>query len=148
MPTPSVYPSKVDALPVVLIGFTLIAVAGGAVVAFAEGTANGDIGGWIALGTLGFIGVVVAGLAWPVEYTLRAEGLEIRTGFLRWVVAYDSIRGIREEKTWMSGPTLSYDRWRIDYEQDEVARFVWVSPKDKQGFRKALEALLPNGEMS
>jgi len=135
----------VDTIWVVMVSLVLLMVVGGMAVAFADGTPQGQIGGWIALGTLVLVVLVVGLLAWPVEYTLCPEDLEIRTGWVRWKIAYTSISGIRAEKTWMSGPTLSHDRWRIDYEEGGMSRFVWVSPKDKEAFRKELEALLPPG---
>ncbi len=75
----------------------------------------------------------------PVQYELLQDKLVVRTGVLRSVVPLKSINHMAKCHSFMAGPTLSFDRLRIDYDNSGYAAYVLVSPEDQAEFIKQVE---------
>lgn len=97
--------------------------------------------------TMGLAGLMVAVLALlvtvlPIVWMLTSTYYEVQDGTLRVVcgplrktIALADIESVSDSRSLISSPALSLDRLKIRYSGN---RWVLVSPKDKQGFRKAL----------
>lgn len=86
--------------------------------------------------------VVGAGLpVWlllSTSYTVRGDQLVVICGPFRWRIPVASITAIVPTRSFISGPALSMDRLRIDYDQGR--RALLVSPDDQQAFIRAIES--------
>lgn len=81
-------------------------------------------------------------LWWPVwntQYRIEAEQLVITSMFLTWKIPLSAIQKISPSNNSVSSPALSLDRLRIDYQKQGKAKFILISPKDKQAFTQALQ---------
>lgn len=72
-------------------------------------------------------------------YLIEGDTLVIRSSFITWRVPIREITAITPTRSAISSPALSLDRLRIDYR----ARWILVSPDNKQAFIDALRALNP-----
>ena len=77
---------------------------------------------------------------WSTRYVVDQEQLIIRSLWFKWVIPLTAIQSVKETDHSISSPALSLDRLKIEYLQQGQTRSVLVSPKDKAGFRAALEA--------
>lgn len=93
----------------------------------------------IALPTAAFIGW----LWWGTNYTLTPTVLKIRCGPFWQTGPLSAIHAVRPTRTLLSGAALSLDRLLIRYGTRGVAI---VSPQDRDGFVRALEARCPKIE--
>lgn len=76
---------------------------------------------WTALGT---------------SYTLDARSLRIRCGPFRWTIALKEIQSVTPTRNARSGPALSLDRLRIEY---QTHHRIMISPRDQEAFLRDLE---------
>ena len=86
--------------------------------------------------------LTIAVLWWPVwntQYRIEAEQLVITSMFLTWKIPLSTIQKISPSNNSVSSPALSLDRLRIDYQKQGKAKFILISPKDKQAFTQALQ---------
>ena len=75
-----------------------------------------------------------------LHYTLEGRNLIVRSGPFRWTIDVDEITGVEKASGFMmarSSPALSLDRLRIEYGRGAS---VMVSPRDRAGFMRAIEA--------
>jgi hypothetical protein len=117
------FPTKVDLwLGAILIG-ALIASAFGIFTLLAGGE-------WLmALIVLVLLGLT-AMLIWPCEYVFFDDHLMIRSGVIKYRVAYADVASVRPTRNPLSAPAFSLDRLWID-----AGKFqCMVSPKDQEGF--------------
>jgi len=68
-------------------------------------------------------------------YIVENEQLLIRSGPFRWRINLAEITSVEPSRSLLSSPALSLDRLKIHYANHRV---VLVSPKDQQGFIRAL----------
>lgn len=86
--------------------------------------------------------LTIAVLWWPVwstQYRIDAEQLVVSSMFLTWKIPLSAIQKISPSNNSVSSPALSLDRLRIDYQKEGKAKFILISPKDKQAFTQALQ---------
>lgn len=86
--------------------------------------------------------LTIAVLWWPVwstQYRIDAEQLVVSSMFLTWKIPLSAIQKISPSNNSVSSPALSLDRLRIDYQKQGKAKFILISPKDKQAFTQALQ---------
>lgn len=86
--------------------------------------------------------LTIAVLWWPVwstQYRIEAEQLVVSSMFLTWKIPLSTIQKISPSNNSVSSPALSLDRLRIDYQKEGKAKFILISPKDKQAFTQALQ---------
>jgi hypothetical protein len=125
--------SKVDALLVVpgLVGFGLpvLLIVGG----LAEGR---PLAG--AIGPLIILAAIAPLLL--ISYELTDDEIIVRSGWLRWRMRLTRIRALKATRAMWSSPALSLDRIEI---RTERGLWLMVSPADKAGFIKAIQARVP-----
>jgi Bacterial PH domain len=86
------------------------------------------------------------GIALPISlltftrYEVDGDCLLVRSGPFRWKILLSSVRKIEATKSSASGPALSLDRLRVDYEKSGTLKSILISPLDQEGFRAAVEA--------
>lgn len=68
-------------------------------------------------------------------YSIEGPTLKVRSGPFNWKIPIDQIQSITPTKSPWSSPALSMDRLRITWGNN---RRILVSPRDKEGFAKAL----------
>lgn len=87
-------------------------------------------------------GLFVLGLpVWlllSTQYTITNDTLNIRSGPVNVDVDIQSITSITPTRSTVSSPALSLDRLEIRYGDDKK---ILVSPKDKDGFIKRIDAV-------
>ncbi|TCB35874.1 hypothetical protein E0H82_07805 [Acinetobacter sp. ANC 4910] len=86
--------------------------------------------------------LTIAVLWWPVwntQYRIEAEQLVITSLFLTWKIPLSAIQKISPSNNSIASPALSLDRLQIDYQKEDKAKFILISPKDKQAFTQALQ---------
>jgi hypothetical protein len=131
-----VFKSKVDAWLVVLVFGGVAFGFGASVVAVVrEGVRAG--GGGVVISLL-----VIAFCVWlftATDYRIDGRDLRIRSGPFRWRVAIDDIEAVTPSRNPLSSPALSMDRLLIAY----AGGALLVSPKDREGFVRALRAVKP-----
>lgn len=123
------FKSKVDAWLASLVGVALVgtcAVAAGA--AFATGT-------WAVL--LILIPVALIGsVSAPVSYTLGSHALVVRSGIMKWEIAYTDIVDIKPTRSPLSSPAWSLDRLEVSFKHTSLL----ISPVDRESFLDLLMA--------
>ncbi len=85
--------------------------------------------------------ILVFGLSLPLRYECRADGLHIRSGWMRWDIPYGSMRGAALSRNPLSSPAWSLRRVRIDLASGD---FILVSPDDRESFMEELAARCPH----
>ncbi|TDQ78094.1 PH domain-containing protein [Sphingobacterium yanglingense] len=79
------------------------------------------------------------------RYTIEENTLKIRSGiFYKKDLAIDSIRKIVETNNMISSPAASLDRLELFYNSFDS---VLISPKDKAGFIRTIQAINPEVEV-
>ena len=92
-------------------------------------------------GYLRVIGVLAVGIGLPLwllyttQYVVKDEVLRIQSGPFKWTIPITSISQIVETSNPLSSPALSLRRLKITYGESKT---VIVSPKDREGFLKAI----------
>jgi hypothetical protein len=89
---------------------------------------------WLILTSLIPIALIKL-LAWPVDYTLEAETLLIRSGIMRMRVPYAEIVSVEPTRNPLSSPAMSLDRLLIRWRN----RSVMISPENKERFLTELQ---------
>lgn len=127
-----VYPSKIDAWLVVVLGaaaaFPLV--LGAQLVFVSKAAAVG------CLASSAFVLLVLAVAVVPCRYTLEDDHLLVQAGLLRWKVPYKDVTAVEPTTNPLSSPALSLERVRIDY----AGRSIMVSPVERAEFIQALRA--------
>lgn len=134
---PLVFRSKVDKrLVVISVSFLL----GIFVLALWMGIGEGNMKAlvFIVICELFTVGGILA-IMLPVHYELGKKTLKVRTGVIYTEVSLDSIKEIGKCRSILSGPSLSFDRLRIDYDNNGYAAYVLISPEDQQRFMQEVE---------
>jgi hypothetical protein len=75
-------------------------------------------------------------LVLTTKYTVTQDTLLVQSGPFRWRIAKNEITQIAPSRSILSSPALSLDRLRIEYAAGRKS--VLISPKDKEGFLKAV----------
>jgi hypothetical protein len=70
------------------------------------------------------------------KYTVSGDTLLVQSGLFRWRIVRSEITKIVPSRSIISSPALSLDRLRVDYANGRKS--VLISPKDKEGFLKAI----------
>ena len=92
-------------------------------------------------GYLRVIGVLAVGIGLPfwlfysTQYMVIDEVLQIQSGPFKWTIPITSISQVVETSNPLSSPALSLRRLEITYGERKT---VMVSPKDRNGFLKAI----------
>lgn len=116
------YPSKVDLWLALLVGLPM----GLLLVLAAYMVMTGELLGFSLL-----LGPALTWmLAWPTEYVLAPEDLQIRSGFIRYRVPYGEIDLVQPSRSPLSAPAWSLDRLEIKYGR----KAIMISPEDKGAF--------------
>ncbi len=91
----------------------------------------------VMLGTLTLVlgAITPPWLLFFTYYRIDSTLLRIQAGPFVWLIPLDQIRSITPSRSLVSSPALSMNRLKIDYGRQ---RCIWVSPKDKSSFIKAL----------
>lgn len=128
-----VFPSKVDSwLAIVLTLSSVFSLA-----VSASMLTSGDARMLLVAAALVLIGAgLPLWLLLRTHYSLTATDLDIVSGPFRWHVPISDIRSVTPTRNPLSSPALSLDRLRIDY---GTKKWLMISPRDKDGFLKALE---------
>jgi membrane protein YdbS with pleckstrin-like domain len=92
-------------------------------------------------GTLVFILVLYGGIVLPIRYTVASDHLVIRFGLIRSRVPYDKIQGVKPTRNPLSSPALSLNRLHLETGSSLGPN---ISPKDREGFLRALAARAPH----
>jgi hypothetical protein len=79
-------------------------------------------------------------LGFPTRYTLGADAIEFRSGWLKWTVPYPAIRAAVWTWTPLPGPAWSLRRVRLEFADG----FILVSPDDRELFIKILAERCPH----
>lgn len=82
---------------------------------------------------------------WPVlntRYVIDQDTLLITCLFLKWRIPLSSIQKVTKTDFSIASPALSLDRLRIDYLKDGQAKFILLSPRNKETFCQALNVTL------
>ena len=82
---------------------------------------------------------------WPVlntRYVIDKDTLLITCLFLKWRIPLSSIQKVTKTDFSIASPALSLDRLRIDYLKDGQAKFILLSPRNKEAFCYALNVTL------
>ena len=93
------------------------------------------------VGYLRVIGVMAVGIGLPfwlfysTQYVVIDEVLQIQSGPFKWTIPITSISQVVETSNPLSSPALSLRRLEITYGERKT---VMVSPKDRNGFLKAI----------
>ena len=69
-------------------------------------------------------------------YEVGKLDLRIVSGPFKWTIPIAEMRDLSPSRNPLSSPALSIDRLKISYGK---RKFIFVSPQDKDGFRRAIE---------
>lgn len=86
----------------------------------------------------GILGGLFSWMLLSTKYTVNRDTLLVQSGPFRWRIFKNEITGIVPSKSILSSPALSLDRLRIEYAGGR--RSILISPKNKDGFLKAIAA--------
>ena len=137
-------PARVDAWMVVLAG-----VAAAGLAALVTPVATADTAPWplrvavvgMAFGTVGLLASVTI----PVRYALDPYGVRVRSGWLRFHLAYDDLARADKVVGGLQGPSWSLVRVRLTLRSG--AR-VEIAPRDRDAFLDALHERVGRGRRS
>ncbi|TXT21079.1 MAG: hypothetical protein FD134_2764 [Gallionellaceae bacterium] len=136
---PRYYPSRIDWWIYASIGLAIVAIIGsGVTVWIVEPNAASTALPIIVTAAIAAIAVPLM-LLRGTGYTLEPTRLLIQSGPLKWVVPLAEIHSIAPTRNPLSSPALSLDRLLITYGPDR--KQIMISPEDKAGFLRELEAL-------
>ncbi|MCG9895662.1 MAG: PH domain-containing protein [Fimbriimonadaceae bacterium] len=125
------FTTKVDAWIAVLM---IVSLGAGLVVAVSAFVTEGD---WLGIPIMvGVIGLMAA-IVWPCNYRLEEKELVIRSGLIKWRVAYSDIKKIEPSNDLRSGPAWSLDRLTISRRKGPD---INISPKDRDRFLKEIKS--------
>ena len=83
---------------------------------------------------------LTAWLGFPCGYTFGAEGIEVRSGPLKWIVPFRAIRAAVPTWVPLPGPAWSLRRVRLDFADG----FILVSPDAREVFISELAERCPH----
>lgn len=131
------YPSKVDWWYYLLIAGVALAFGITLYTVYASDSAEAvqALPGLVISGVIG-VGLPLW-LLFRTGYTLEPTQLRVRSGPFSWKVPLADIRSITPTRNPLSSPALSLDRLMIEHARGRVM----ISPADKEGFLRDLEAL-------
>jgi len=90
----------------------------------------------INLVVIGVLGGILLPILFGTYYAIQDDILFIRCGLLFWHIDIGTIVSIKETRSILSSPALSFDRLEIKYENGRSR--IMVSPKLKRDFIDAL----------
>lgn len=102
----------------------------------------------ISLGALGLVGLIYAGLIFPMRYGVTDKFLIVRFGWCRQRIPLEQIQEVRPSRNPLSSHALSLDRLHVRY-GDRFYQQILISPADRRGFYSALtrqSQLVPSGQ--
>lgn len=126
--------SKIDAWLALTVAGSVLAVL---VAAAALGARAGVAGLPVVLALLALGAGLPLWLLCATHYRVQGGTLRVRSGPFRWNIPLSAITRVTPTRSVLSSPALSLDRLRIEY---GPGRAVLVSPRDREGFLRALEA--------
>lgn len=132
-----VFNAKVDTWLLVPIAGSTVVCLSGAWLALSEG----GQGRWATALILLVSAAIPVWIVLSTSYRLGRTQLRVRCGPFRWTIPLAEIRDVRPTRNPLSSPAPSLDRLRIDYGD---RRSVMISPRDKEGFLRELEARTAN----
>lgn len=101
-------------------------------------------GQWRGVALLSCWGVAVllaaGALSLPLRYTLLADAVHIRSGWLEWRVPYASLRTVAPSWSPLAGPAWSLRRVRLEFADG----FILVSPDDRELFIHEIAGRCPH----
>ncbi len=100
----------------------------------------------LALGSLAILvyGIgIVWWLGWPIEYRLDDHFLIIQTGKIEKTIKLDTILSASYCINFSLAKTWSFSRIRINYKYAGTNQTIYIAPKDRSGFLKALSEASP-----
>lgn len=83
---------------------------------------------------------VVCVTGFPLRYTLTAEAVHVRSGWLTWEVPYARLRDVRPTWNPLAAPAWSLRRVRLETPE----AVILVSPDDRESFIKELAERCPH----
>jgi uncharacterized membrane protein YhaH (DUF805 family) len=133
-----VFPSKQDVWLVGLLWLIVVALGFSMVKALAGGPSGPArlVSGLIEAAAL----LLVVSCLLVTNYSVQGSRLSVRSGPFSWSILIDSIVSITRTHSLLSAPALSLDRLRIETKTGAIV----VSPRDRQGFVKALQKRRPD----
>jgi hypothetical protein len=140
------YPSKVDGWLGVLIAVAIaIEVVIGVLFLVAPPTSR--VAGLLIAAVCFAVAGMIAWIVLGTRYEVGDGALLARSGPFRFRVPLEGIREVRPTRNPISAPACSLDRLQIDYEVGGRSRWLLVSPKDKEGFLRALRDAIPRSRI-
>lgn len=94
---------------------------------------------------LGFIAILLFWIFFSTYYQLTKDGLRVVSGPYRKTVSYKDITGVKETRTLLSSPALSFDRLEV---MTKAMVPLVISPLEKEKFIKKLEEKIAMVEKS
>lgn len=123
------FKSKVDLWLAAVVGVAVVTMIGAAIgAAFATGV-------WGVLLILVPVALIILVSA-PVSYTLGQASLVVRSGIIKWEIAYTDIANVRPTRSPLSSPAWSLDRLEISFKRTTLL----ISPVDRETFLQELLA--------
>lgn len=95
---------------------------------------------WIGIIILGLVTSFILTIFIRTIYVITGNTLIVTCGFIiNYRIDIGKIYSIKSSSSFESAPALSIDRISIHYNDDNGRSYVLISPKDKNGFIKALQ---------
>lgn len=124
----SVYGTEYDAWVVILLVATLLVVLGFLIYALLRGNI-------LIAALFGLFLFIVVGLTIPINYTITATELVVRSGLIVRRIPLEGIERIYPDRTVLANPAGSFDRLAIKYRRADRSRMtLWISPRHRQRF--------------
>lgn len=131
-----VYSSKKDARGIAVLCIAVAVPLAAAVVQFATRS-------WATGLMLLMLDLCVISMTFPLTYEITGSALHVRSGMLRWQIAFQDIIAVVPTRNSRSAPAWSRDRLLIAYEKDKKMVPLMISPNDQQAFVQELTAKIP-----
>jgi hypothetical protein len=131
------FPSKVDSWYYLTFTLGVVAIVGSGIAVWTLEPNEAPLTTMILVPA----GALVIGLPlWLLKtgYTLEPTQLLVKSGPMHWVVPLADIQSVEPTRNPLSSPALSLDRLLIRYGKHGK---LMISPADKEGFLRELEAL-------
>lgn len=131
-----VYRSKKDTRGIIVLCIAVAVPLVAAVVQFATRS-------WATGLVLLMLDLCVVSMTFPLTYEITGSALHVRSGMLRWQIAFHDIIAVIPTRNSRSGPAWSSDRLLIAYKKDNKMAPLMISPDDRQKFITELTTKVP-----
>ena len=121
------FPTKIDAWLVLLVVAGFVAAFAGAAAMWRNYPAEAKFALWVMVSSWALIAVVCA----PCRYTLDEDHLVVRSGIVRWRIAYTDVTDIAPSREIWAAPAMSLQRVKIRYGS---GRSMLISPRERERF--------------